>query len=88
MSSHTSTICPACGVRLWLTSREGLRGRQYTHDWTRARWGERTDREVRAALPVSAGCTSELAFEGLSWRQLRLQHDQRLTEWAGHAAGP
>lgn len=48
----------------------------------------RFEREVRAALPVSAGCTSELAFEGLSWRRLRLQQDQRLTEWAGHPPGP
>ncbi len=63
-------------------------------EWWEAAWRDspaleaRFEREVRAALPVSAGCTSELAFEGLSWRRLRLQHDQRLTEWAGHAAGP
>lgn len=48
----------------------------------------RFEREVRATLPVSNGCTSELTFEGLSWRRLRLQQDQRVTEWAGHVPYP
>ena len=43
----------------------------------------RFGREVGAALPVPSGCASEIAFEGLAWRRLRLQQDQRLPEWAG-----
>lgn len=57
--------------------------------WWNAAWranaalDARFSREVGAALPVPGGCPSEVAFEGLAWRRLRLQQDQRLTEWAG-----
>ena len=47
--------------------------------------GERFGREVGAALPVAANSPSDQVFEGLIWRRLRLQQDQRLVEWSGCA---
>jgi SAM-dependent methyltransferase len=43
----------------------------------------RFGREVAAALPVGTESGSDQVFEGLSWRRLRLQQDQRIPEWAG-----
>lgn len=48
----------------------------------------RFGREVGAALPVGPGSPSDQVFEGLSWRRLRLQQDQRLPEWAGVGVAP
>lgn len=60
-------------------------------DWWDGAWNQdvtlraRFGREVAATLPVMADSPSDQVFEGLSWRRLRLQQDQRLVEWAGCA---
>ncbi|MCC2652445.1 MAG: methyltransferase type 11 [Microvirga sp.] len=45
--------------------------------------GPRFDREATAALPVSAGASSDEIFAALEWRRLRLRQDQQVEEWAG-----
>lgn len=60
-------------------------------DWWDRAWSgdealrERFGREAGATLPVTPDSPSDLVFEGLSWRRLRLQQDQRLVEWSGCA---
>ena len=60
-------------------------------DWWEGAWCQdaalraRFGREVVATLPVRADSPSDQVFEGLSWRRLRLQQDQRLVEWGGCA---
>lgn len=62
-------------------------------DWWEDSWrrdaalGVRFGREVYAALSIGPGSASDQVFEGLSWRRLRLQQDQRLREWAGAGRG-
>ena len=66
--------------------------REMIVEWWDAAWrghgalGERNGREATAALPVAPGSASPEVFDGLSWRRLRLQQDQRLPEWPGVAA--
>ena len=60
--------------------------------WWEAAWRSdpalegRFGREAAAALPVSAGASSEDVFAALEWRRLRLRQDQQVEEWAGVAA--
>jgi hypothetical protein len=62
-------------------------------DWWEDSWrrdaalGVRFGREVYAALSIGPGSASDQVFEGLSWRRLRLQQDQRLREWEGAGRG-
>lgn len=62
-------------------------------EWWASAWpsggalGDRFGREASAALPVGRDASPDLVFEGLSWRRLRLQQDQRLPEWTGAARG-
>jgi SAM-dependent methyltransferase len=63
--------------------------RQAIQSWWDQSWCQdpalhtRFAREAEAALPIVKADSSEAVFEGLSWRRLRLQQDQRLPEWAG-----
>lgn len=63
-------------------------------DWWDRTWrseaalGERFEREAEAALPAAPGAGSADVFDGLSWRRLRLQQDQQLTEWLGPRRSP
>lgn len=56
-------------------------------DWWNGAWrsepalAERFIREVSATLPVLAGTSNEIVFNGLAWRRLRLRQDQQLAEW-------